>query len=289
MSKLAGLLSLFPRRIIVETTDPNLRAEPQPAAFFDLDRTIIPGSSMSDFGFAAWKAGIIDPLAVWPDLVKGAIFNWVGESESVADRTLPRIMSTLAGHSREELLELRGPLIESMLEQARPETLRLLELHRKMGRDCYIVSASAIELVEELAEVLGFTGAIATEAEVVDGVYTGELTTPFRHGEGKARAIAKLADEKNYDLSLSFAYGDSYHDLPMLELVGIPIAVNPDTKLADVAFERGWPVVQFAFPQFRAKRRARAGLLLGAAFGAGWIISNRLSTHRSKSRSGIGL
>lgn len=259
---------------MVDTSD--IAPEPQPAAFFDLDRTVIPGSSMSDFGFAAWKAGIIDPLAVWPDLVKGAIFNWVGESESVADRTLPRIMSTLAGHSQEELLELRGPLVESMLEQARPETLRLLELHRQMGRYCYIVSASAIELVEELAKVLGFTGAIATEAEVVGGAYTGQLSTPFRHGEGKAQAIAKLADEMNYDLSLSFAYGDSYHDLPMLQLVGIPIAVNPDKKLADVAFERGWPVVQFAFPQYRAKRRARAALIVGAAFGAGWLLSRRV-------------
>ena len=260
---------------MASNTEPTAK-EGQPAAFFDLDRTIIPGSSMSDFGFAAWRAGIIDPLAVWPDLAKGAVFNWIGESDSVTDRTLPRIMSTLAGHSRQELLELRGPLVEQMLDEARPETLRLLELHRRMGRDCYIVSASAIELVEKLAEELGFTGAIATEAEVVDGVYTGELAAPFRHGEGKAQAIADLAAEKNYDLSLSFAYGDSYHDLPMLELVGIPIAVNPDPKLADIAFERGWPVVQFAHPHHRAKRRVRTALTLGVAFGLGWLVSRGL-------------
>ncbi|MDJ0792081.1 MAG: hypothetical protein QNJ71_09305, partial [Acidimicrobiia bacterium] len=78
--------------------DPAPAPEAKPAAFFDLDRTIIPGSSMSDFGFAAWRAGIIDPLAVWPDLLKGAIFDRIGESDSVSDRTLPRIMSTLAGH-----------------------------------------------------------------------------------------------------------------------------------------------------------------------------------------------
>jgi HAD superfamily hydrolase (TIGR01490 family) len=245
--------------------------EPRPAVFFDLDRTIIPGSSMSQFGFAAWKAGLIDPRKVWSDLVRGLLFDWIGESESVADQMLPRILETLEGHPRSELLELRGPLVEQMLEQARPETLRLLGLHARMGRDCYIVSASAIEIVEMLADELGFTGAIATEAEVVDGTYTGRLAEPFRHGAEKARAIADLAAEKNYDLSLSFAYGDSHNDLPMLELVGIPIAVNPDTKLAGVAYERGWPVVQFAQPHHRAIRRLKVGAALGTFFLAGWL------------------
>lgn len=256
-----------------ERDAPNLDSpgEPRPAVFFDLDRTIIPGSSMSQFGFAAWRAGLIDPRKVARELLRGLVFDWVGESESVADEMLPRILETLEGHQRSELLELRGPLVAEMLEQARPETLRLLNLHARMGRDCYIVSASAIEIVQKLADELGFTGAIATEAEVVDGTYTGRLAEPFRHGEEKARAIAELAMEKNYDLSLSFAYGDSHNDLPMLELVGIPIAVNPDTKLAGVAYERGWPVVQFAQPHHRAIRRLKVGAALGTTFLAGWL------------------
>lgn len=257
----------------VEPDTPSLDppGEPRPAVFFDLDRTIIPGSSMSQFGFAAWKAGLIDPRKVWSDLLRGLLFDWIGESQSVADEMLPRILETLEGHRRTELLELRGPLVTEMLEQARPETLRLLNLHARMGRDCYIVSASAIEIVEQLADELGFTGAIATEAEVVDGTYTGRLAEPFRHGAEKARAIAELAAEKNYDLSLSFAYGDSHNDLPMLELVGIPIAVNPDPKLARVAYQRGWPVVQFAQPHHRAVRRLKFGAVLGGAFLAGWL------------------
>ena len=254
--------------------------EPRPAVFFDLDRTIIPGSSMSQFGFAAWKAGLIDPRKVWSDLLRGLLFDWIGESESVADEMLPRILETLEGHRRSELLELRGPLVEQMLEQARPETLRLLGLHARMGRDCYIVSASAIEIVEKLADELGFTGAIATEAEVVDGTYTGRLAEPFRHGAEKARAIAELAAEMNYDLSLSFAYGDSHNDLPMLELVGIPIAINPDTKLAAVAYERGWPVVQFAQPHHQTIRRIRRGATLAAAFGAGYLARHWLAGRR---------
>ena len=257
--------------------------KPRPAVFFDLDRTIIPGSSMSQFGYAAWRAGLIDPRKVWWDLLRGLVFDWVGESGSVADQTLPRILETLEGHRRAELLELRGPLVDEMLAQARPETLRLLRLHVRMGRDCYIVSASAIEIVEKLADELGFTGAIATEAEVVDGTYTGRLAEPFRHGDEKARAIAELAVEKNYDLSLSFAYGDSHNDLPMLELVGIPIAINPDSKLAAVAYERGWPVVQFAQPHHRLIRRARAGAALAVAFGTGYLARHLVRTQRSNS------
>lgn len=248
--------------------------EPRLAVFFDLDRTIIEGSSISQFGIAAWRAGIIDIRHMGTELIRGLLFDWIGESEGVADETLPKILATIKGKHRSEMMELRGPLVAKMLEEARPETLRLLGLHARMGRDCYVVSASAIEIVEKLAEELGFTGAIATEAEVVDGVYTGRLVEPFRHGAEKARAIAELAAQNNYDLTLSFAYGDSHHDLPMLELVGIPIAVNPDSKLAEIAYERGWPVVQFAKPHHVAVRRLRTGTALGVAFAAG-VLSRR--------------
>ena len=247
----------------------------QPAVFFDLDRTIIEGSSISGFGVAAWRAGLIDLKGMRGELLRGLLFDLIGETEGVADKALPKILATIKGKKQSELMELREPLVDRMLREARPETLRLLELHGKMGRATYVVSASAIEIVELLAERLGFTGAIATEAEVIDGVYTGELSKPFLHSDEKANAIAELAARENYDLSLSFAYGDSYNDLPMLELVGIPVAINPDTKLEDVAYERGWPVVQFAKPFHRSTRRVKIGGLLAVGFAAGWMARRR--------------
>jgi HAD superfamily hydrolase (TIGR01490 family) len=243
--------------------------EPRIAVFFDLDRTIIEGSSISQFGFAAWRAGIIDLRHVWTELFRALLFGVVGESKNVAERTVPKLLETIEGHSQSELMELREPLVRAMLDEARPETLRLLRLHALMGRDCYLVSASAIELVQALADELGFAGAIATEAEVVDGIYTGRLAEPFRHGAEKANAIAELAAEEDYDLSLSFAYSDSYNDLAMLELVGIPVVVNPDRRLAEVAYERGWPVVEFARTRHRLMRRLRFALALGTVFLAG--------------------
>ncbi len=244
-------------------------AEPQIAVFFDLDRTIIEGSSISQFGYAAWQAGIIDLRHIWTELGRAVLFDIFGEAKDVAQRTIPKLLETIKGHSQAELMELREPLVRQMLDEARPETLRLLRLHARMGRDCYLVSASAIEIVGAIAHELGFAGAIATEAEVVDGIYTGRLSEPFRHGAEKATAIAALAEEKNYDLSLSFAYSDSYNDLAMLELVGIPVVVNPDRRLADVAYERGWPVVEFAQPHHKLVQRLRLGLLIAAAFVAG--------------------
>ncbi len=244
-------------------------SEPRIAVFFDLDRTIIEGSSISQFGFAAWRAGIIDLRHAWTEIGRALLFGVIGESKNVADRTVPKLLETIAGHSQAELMELREPLVRAMLDEARPETLRLLRLHARMGRDCYLVSASAIEIVQALADELGFAGAIATEAEVVDGVYTGRLAEPFRHGAEKANAIAELAAAEDYDLSLSFAYSDSYNDLAMLELVGIPVVVNPDRRLAAVAYERGWPVVEFAHPHHRLVQRLRIALILGAGFLAG--------------------
>ena len=248
------------------------RSEPRIAVFFDLDRTIIEGSSISQFGWAAWRAGLIDLQHVRSELARALAFGIFGEAEDVSHRTIPKLLETIKGRRQSELIELREPLVRKMLDEARPETLRLLRLHARMGRDCYLVSASAIEIVQPLADELGFAGAIATEAEIVDGVYTGRLAAPFRHGTEKANAIAQLAAEKGYDLSLSFAYSDSYNDLAMLELVGIPIAVNPDRRLSNVAYERGWPVVQFAKPHHRLLRRLRITAVLAAGFLAGRLV-----------------
>ena len=126
-------------------------AEPRPAVFFDLDRTLIEGSSISQLGVAAWRAGIVDLQHMGLELARGLLFGWLGESSSVADQTLPRILKTIEGKRRSELMELLEPLLDQLLDQVRPETKRLLGLHQQMGRDCYIVSASAVPLDLTLA------------------------------------------------------------------------------------------------------------------------------------------
>ena len=124
------------------------------------------------------------------------------------------------------------------------EPLHLLDRHRARGERVYIVSATLQEIVQHIADDLGFDGAIGSTCEIVDGVYTGR-TLRAAHGEGKARALRELADAEGFDLSQSTAYSDSYSDVPFLEAVGHPVAANPDRKLRRIAAERGWPVVRF--------------------------------------------
>ena len=155
-------------------------------------------------------------------------------------------MKILAGFSVTEMQELVGDAMEPVL---RPllydEPLRLVQHHRGRGERVYIVSATLQEIVQHIADDLGFDGAIGSTCEIVDGVYTGRSLRAL-HGEGKAQAVRDLAAEEDIDLAGSTAYSDSYSDVPFLETVGHPVAANPDRKLRRIAARRGWPVVEFA-------------------------------------------
>lgn len=158
--------------------------------------------------------------------------------------------------SEEGLMLLRGytparmqALVAESLETVlRPlvydEPLRLLARHREQGEPSYIVSAALQEVVDAIADDLGFDGALGTICEVEDGAYTGRSVRSL-HGENKAAAVRELAETAGIDLASSTAYSDSHTDLPFLEVVGNPVAVNPDRELRRVAAARGWPVLRF--------------------------------------------
>lgn len=146
----------------------------------------------------------------------------------------PARMQTLVAESLETVLR---PLVYD-------EPLRLLNRHREQGEASYIVSAALQEVVDAIADDLGFDGALGTICEVEDGAYTGRSIRSL-HGENKAAAVRELAEAAEIDLAASTAYSDSHTDLPFLEVVGNPVAVNPDRELRRVAAERGWPVLRF--------------------------------------------
>ena len=216
------------------------------AAFFDLDRTLISGSSAIYFGIAGWRNDLIPLSELVSDGLNAIAFKLFGATDEKSEAVRERILGAVAGHDHADLVAMNEDVIPAILEKVRPEAKGLLEMHHEAGRDTYIVSASPIEVVEPLASALGMTGAIATRSEIVDGRYTGRLDGPFVYGDGKREAIEKLAAEKGYDLRLSYSYSDSASDLPMLEMVGHPVAVNPDGPLENVAHQRGWPIVIFA-------------------------------------------
>lgn len=221
-------------------------AEARAAAFFDLDNTLISGSSAFAFAIAAWRSKLVPTGELVSDAANNLVFKLFGATDERSTAVRDRILQAVEGAQRAELLALGEDVVPAVLQKLRPEAKSLLEMHAEAGRERLILSAAPHELVEEIARDLGLEGGIGTQAEVVDGRFTGRLAGPFTYGVGKAEAIEKLAAERGYDLRLSYAYSDSASDLPMLEMVGHPVAVNPDKALESVAHQRGWPVVIFA-------------------------------------------
>ncbi len=216
------------------------------AAFFDLDRTLLRRSSVLALAGTFRERGLISR---W-DLVKSAFWQVLfvarGASAERVRRASEEGMGVLNGFSVEEMRSLVGDAMEPVLRPlVYDEPLQLLRRHREAGEKTFIVSATLQEIVQHIAADLGFDGAIGSICEIVDGRYTGR-TLRAAHGEGKARAVRELAAAESLDLAASTAYSDSYSDVPFLNVVGHPVAANPDRRLRRIAAARGWPVVDFA-------------------------------------------
>ena len=246
------------------------------AAFFDLDRTLITGSSAFALAAAAWRGGLVPPSQFARDALSALDFVLRGASDDTSHGVRDRILGAVRGVRVDDLVGLNADIVPALMDRVRPESRALIEQHRAAGRSTYIVSASPVELVEPLAQALGMTAGIGTRGRIVDGVYTGELDGPFCYGPGKVEAIEELAARARHDLAHCWAYSDSASDLPMLEAVGHPVAVNPDARLGRVAGQRGWPVVVFrkrtrAVIRHTTQAVAATGLLVGGfAGGVRW-------------------
>jgi HAD superfamily hydrolase (TIGR01490 family) len=216
------------------------------AAFFDLDKTLISRSSTLAFAPSFYRHGLI----TGGQAVRGALaqltFMLRGADQSQMERIKNQVARACRGWPAERVTEIVTTcLSETIGPIVYAEARRLLEAHRRAGRDVIIVSTAGQEMVGPIGAMLGATGFIATRMRLADGRYTGEVEF-YAYGEAKARRIRELARERGYDLAACFAYSDSVTDLPMLEAVGHPHAVNPDRELRKVARERGWPVLAFA-------------------------------------------
>ena len=211
------------------------------AAFFDLDRTLLRRSSALALAPAFRARGIISRRMMLEAAAWQLLFMLRGASHEAVRRAAVDGLLILRGHTPDEMREL---VAESMEIVLRPlvyaESVDLVERHRRRGERVYIVSATLQEIVQAIADDLGFDGALGTVCEVVDGEYTGKATRAL-HAEAKADCIRSL----DHDLGASTAYSDSHTDLAFLEAVGNPVAVNPDRKLRKIAAERRWPILEF--------------------------------------------
>ncbi len=237
------------------------------AAFFDLDRTLMQGSSAFQFGRAAYRAGMMGRRQLIADAWANLRFRLRGSTDEATQALHDRISASLAGTRVRDLERLGADVLAGVLPRIYPRMLAVAHEHQDAGRRVYIVTAASQELAEILAQVLVLDGGVGSQFSVVrDGVFTGEPTGVFVYGAGKAKAIEELAAREGIDLGESYAYSDSESDLPMLRLVGHPVVVNPDGKLARVAREEGWEILRFD----RLGRRLKAMVgVLGAAVAGG--------------------
>jgi HAD superfamily hydrolase (TIGR01490 family) len=256
------------------------------AAFFDLDKTILATSSALAFARPFYRGGLIGRSDVIRSAYAQFLFLASGADHDQME-TMRRYMSDLVtGWDVAKVREIVAETIDVIIDPAvYEEAVALMEEHRAEGRDIVIISSSGTEVVEPIGERLGVDVAIGTQLVIEDGRYTGEMLF-YAYGEGKAQAMRDLAHERGYDLSESYAYTDSVTDLPMLEIIGYPTAVNPDADLRRIASERGWPVIDFARPvSMRShlaveKRQAVAAgaavaAVSAAALGLAWYARGR--------------
>jgi len=245
------------------------------AAFFDLDKTLMEGSSALHFARAAYKAGMLSRRKLIGDAWANVRFRLSGTTDEQTDELRRRVLDSIAGQRVVDLARLGPDVLAGVLPLMYEEMLHEAWEHQDAGRPAYIVTAASQELADVLARVLVFEGGIGMLSEVRDGVYTGRAAGPFTYREGKGEAIRQLAEREGIELSQSYAYSDSESDLPMLRAVGHPVAVNPDAKLERVAREEGWRIMRFD----TLRRRLRLGVAIGAgaiAAGAGGYAAARL-------------
>jgi HAD superfamily hydrolase (TIGR01490 family) len=215
------------------------------AAFFDLDKTIISRSSTLAFGPSFYRHGLITRADALRTAFAQLAFRMSGADHQRMERIRCQVSDLCRGWQVDRVRDIVSRhLDETILPLVYADARRLIAAHGRVGQDVIIVSTSGMEMVGPIGDLLGASEVIATRMAVADGRYTGEMEF-WAYGEAKARQIRELAAKRGYRLPDCYAYSDSVTDLPMLEVVGHPRAVNPDRALRKIAREREWPVLAF--------------------------------------------
>ena len=253
------------------------------AAFFDLDKTILAKSSSLAFAKPLCDGGLIGRSDVLKSAYAQLVYLTSGADHDQMERMRVYLSELSKGWDVDQVRTVVAETLDGIVDPiVYQEAIKLIAEHHEAGRDVIIISSSGTEIVEPIGARLGVDKAIGTQMVIEDGKYTGEILF-YAYGPGKADAMRQLAEDEGYDLSASYAYSDSYTDLPMLEVVGHPFAVNPDEQLRRVARERVWPVLEFAKPVSMQRSVSKeqktaagaAGAAAAVALGLAWYARYR--------------
>ncbi|MNW55139.1 Phosphoserine phosphatase [compost metagenome] len=211
----------------------------------------------------------------------------LGENKRQIDQVRSRALDLIAGRSVAEVVAIGEEVYDQVLSlRIFPGTQKLLDEHIAAGHQVWLVSATPLEIGQLIARRLGATGALGTVAEHEDGLYTGRLVGDMMHGRAKAAGVRELAERHGIDLSASYAYGDSLNDVTMMQAVGHPCAINPDTRLRRHAKDVGWPIREF---RGRRRRVANRGLKTASWAGAAWVLGLVMRSIRRSLKGRTGL
>jgi HAD superfamily hydrolase (TIGR01490 family) len=235
--------------------------QPRGAAFFDLDKTLMAGSSGVFFARAAYETGMISRRRLVHDVYENLRFRLRGSTDDRADDVRRRVGEMIAGVRVRDLERLTPRVLSGVLPRLYPQMLARAYAHQDAGLPVYILTAASQEMADLLARVLAFDGGLGSRSEVVDGRYTGRPAGPFNYREGKVLSMREVAERDAIDLTASYAYSDSESDLPMLRAVGYAVVVNPDAVLRRIALEEGWELIELD----RLGRRLKVLAALGTA------------------------
>ena len=268
------------------------------AAFFDLDKTVIARSSTLAFSRSFYQGGLINRRAVMRSAYAQFVFSAGGADHDQMERMRAYLSSMCTGWDVQQVKDIVSETLHDLIDPIiYDEAATLIEEHHLAGRDVVIVSSSGAEVVEPIGEMLGADRVVATRMVVEDGRYSGEIEY-YAYGESKAAAVREVAEQEGYDLAGSYAYSDSVTDVPMLEAVGHPHAVNPDRGLRREAVARDWPVLVFTKPvrlrdRFSGVTMPQRRTLAAVAASAGaatagmvWLAARRRA-HRPSVWSGL--
>jgi len=250
------------------------------AAFFDLDKTLMAGSSGIFFARAAYETGMISRGRLARDAYENLRFRLRGSTDDRADDVRRRVGEMIAGVHVRQLQRLSPRVLAGVLPRLYPEMLERAYAHQDAGVPVYILTAASQEMADLLAHVLYFDGGLGSRSEVIDGRYTGRPAGPFNYREGKVLSMRELAEREGIDLEASYAYSDSESDLPMLRAVRYAVVVNPDPHLRRIALQEGWEVLHLD----RLGRRLKVLGALGLAAAIGGL--SRVARGRMGVRGG---